>query len=351
MNLKQLCIDHNKTGIEAAQRIDLNGRNFVLVTQSKKVIGLITDGDLRRYILEGNSLENNVKSIMNRDFVYVNENDDVSNSNIQLSSKKFIPVLDHDHYLKRIIFADQDSDKQAFMEDPVLILAGGFGKRLRPITDNVPKPMIKVSGSPLLEIVLKRFVKFGFKKFYISTHYLSEQIIEYFKDGSSLGINIDYLYEDEPLGTAGSISLIKNIDNIDNLVVSNSDIITELNFYSLLEQHKEKKSDITIASINHSYTVPFGVLDANKNSNVQSIIEKPTYNFNVSGGVYVLNKKILNDISKDIKYLDMPDLINSALTSKKQIDLYHFYGQWIDVGRHDDLNIIKSLLGSSDIHG
>ena len=109
----------------------------------------------------------------------------------------------------------------------------------------------------MLEIVLKRFAKFGFKKFYISTHYLSEQIIEYFKDGSSLGINIDYLYEDEPLGTAGSISLIKNIDDIDNLVVSNSDIITELNFHSLLEQHKEK-SDITIASINHSYTVPLG---------------------------------------------------------------------------------------------
>jgi NDP-sugar pyrophosphorylase family protein len=215
-------------------------------------------------------------------------------------------------------------------------MAGGFGTRLRPLTDNCPKPMLKVGGKPMLEILIDSFIKSGFNNFYISTHYLPEQIRDYFDDGSSKGVNITYVHEESPLGTGGALGLLpENMAKLP-LVLINGDILTKVDFGKLIEFHDNNKAESTMCVREYEYQVPFGVVEGEGN-NVTSMIEKPIQRFFINAGIYILNSSVIDTV-KPHNYLDMPTLLEQQIANSQTVVKFPIYEYWLDIGRMDDFN-------------
>ena len=196
-----------------------------------------------------------------------------------------IPILNKNGKIKDIVLIQEFSPKHEERKNSVVIMAGGIGKRLRPYTENCPKPMLCVGDKPILESLLEKLIESGFKKFFISVNYLKEQIIDYFKDGSSWGVEINYLIEEKPLGTAGSLSLLPN-DIESPLIVMNGDILTKFEANKLIDFHNDNSAYASICVREHETTVPFGVIES-KGIELRQIIEKPTYSDLVSAGIYI----------------------------------------------------------------
>ena len=213
-----------------------------------------------------------------------------------------------------------------------IILAGGKGTRLKPFTTNIPKPLIPIGDLPILEVVLRQLKTSGFKDVIITVNHLAELIMAFFSDGAKLGLNIKYSLEEKPLGTAGPLSLINNLDN--DFLVMNGDLLTTLDYNKMMDWHKKEKNDITIACYKKSVKIDLGVIKRD-GDNFTDYIEKPTYDFEVSMGVYVFNKEIVNLIKKSEK-LDMPNLILLAKEHKKKIKCFVQDCIWLDIGRVDD---------------
>lgn len=213
-----------------------------------------------------------------------------------------------------------------------IILAGGKGSRLRPFTTYIPKPLVPLGEMPILEIVLKQLKHFGVTDVVLAVNHLAEIIRAFFQNGEKLGLNITYSSEDKPLGTAGPLSLIEKLD--DNFLVMNGDILTTLNFAQMYQFHLENKSDLTIAIYKKEVKIDLGVLEI-KNNTFQNYIEKPTYYFDVSMGIYFMNKRLIELIPKNIKY-DLPELVIKAHQNKKIVKCYSGDYYWLDIGRVDD---------------
>jgi NDP-sugar pyrophosphorylase family protein len=214
-------------------------------------------------------------------------------------------------------------------------MAGGLGTRLRPLTETLPKPMLRVGGRPMLEIILDNFVSQGFKNFFISINYLGHIIQEHFGDGSKFGVSITYLSESKRLGTAGALSLLPE-GITENIVVTNGDVLTRLNLRALLDFHNALHSSATICVREFSTQVPYGVVEV-ADQVVQKIEEKPNVQRLVNAGIYVLNPKLLSQIPKDT-YIDMPDLLNSMLKKDQVIGAFPIREYWADIGRVTDLD-------------
>lgn len=214
-----------------------------------------------------------------------------------------------------------------------VILAGGKGKRLAPYTTVLPKPLMPIDDMPILEIVLLQLKKHGFRDIVIAVGHLAGLIQAYCGDGSRWGLNITYSMEEEPLGTAGPLSLINDLD--DNFLVMNGDLLTNINYFELMELHLEKNALVTVSMYNKDVPISLGVLQLDSLGNISDYIEKPTLKYKVSMGIYILNKKILTYIHKG-KYLDFPVLIKQLINEKEKIVGYNFTGYWMDIGRHED---------------
>lgn len=213
-----------------------------------------------------------------------------------------------------------------------IILAGGKGTRLKPFTTNFPKPLVPIDDMPILEIVLRQLKYYGYKEIVITVNHLAELIMAFFGNGNKLGLNITYSMEDSPLGTAGPLSLIDNLH--DDFLVMNGDILTTLDFKKLFDYHKSNKNDITISTYKREEKIQLGVLESD-NEIFKKYIEKPVYFFDVSMGIYVINKKMKNFILADTKF-DMPDLITYAKDQGGKIHCYRDNYFWLDIGRVDD---------------
>ncbi|MGB9928794.1 MAG: sugar phosphate nucleotidyltransferase [Methanosarcina sp.] len=214
-----------------------------------------------------------------------------------------------------------------------IILAGGRGRRLLPYTTVIPKPLMPVGEKPILEIVLTQLKNYGFQKATIAVGYLAEFIEAYFKNGERIGININYSREFEPLGTAGPISLIEDLDN--DFLVMNGDILTNINYQKFIDYHKESHSIATIAVCVKEVPISLGVIKANDHDELIDYIEKPTLKYEVSMGIYAFNKRILDYIEKS-KYLDFPDLIKKVIKNNEVVKVYHSNDYWLDIGRPED---------------
>jgi len=220
------------------------------------------------------------------------------------------------------------------IDNPVFLMAGGFGTRLRPLTETCPKPMLRIDEKPILETILERFKKNGFWKFYISLHYMPEVLKDYFGDGSQWDVEIEYVVEKEPLGTGGALGLLPDDLSDLPLIVMNGDILTHVNFEKLLTYHEENEADISVCVRKYDYQVPFGVVDSN-NSIVTRIVEKPKHEFFVNAGIYVLNRQIVEIVSSNVP-IDMPLLISNSLEDGAKVVSYPIYEYWLDVGRMPD---------------
>lgn len=213
-----------------------------------------------------------------------------------------------------------------------IILAGGTGARLKPFTIYIPKPLVPVGDTPILEVVLRQLQHYGFNDIVLTVNHLAELVMAFFGNGKKFNLNISYSIEDEPLGTAGPLTLVKNLE--DNFLVMNGDLLTTVNYKDLFNYHLRNKNDITIATYQKEVNIDLGVLELKKN-NFMRYIEKPTYRFDVSTGIYIFNKNILRLIPRN-KKMDMPDFISKAKRCGKKIKCYRRNYYWLDIGKPDD---------------
>ncbi len=340
-NIEDLFISPHASMIDAIRIIDKGGAQIALVVdESKKLIGILADGDIRRALLKGKDLSISVENIMIKDFTFITTQDNEKEAieKMRTHTLRQIPVLNNEGKAIKILLLQELLIKPK-LNNTVVIMAGGEGKRLRPITENCPKPMLKVGNKPMLEIILEQCIKSGISNFYISVNYLKEKIISYFGDGSELGIKIEYLEEDFPLGTAGSLSLIREKLK-DPVIVINGDVLTRTNLNKLLDFHRNKDADATLCVQQHEFKFPYGVVQVD-GINLNSFEEKPSYINLINTGIYVINPKLIANIPQN-KYMDMPSLLIKSRAAQSKVIVYPIHEYWIDVGRPESLKKVNS---------
>jgi dTDP-glucose pyrophosphorylase len=318
----------------ALEKLTSLGENLTLfvIDDQEILIGVLTDGDIRRGLIKGFSLDEAVSNIMNKEYKYLTEQDIYYNKNVENfnSSIKIMPVLDIN---KKIIRFVNLTILKALLPIDVVLIAGGRGERLLPLTKNTPKPMLDICGKPILEHNIDLLIKYGINNFHISINYLKNVIKNYFLDGSQKNVNINYIEEEKPLGTIGSVKLSNSYINNDILIL-NSDIITNLNFADFYKTFKETNADILIATTSYTVNVPYAVLDV-ENGLVNSLKEKPTYNYFSNAGIYLIKQELINQIPLNQVY-NATDLINKLIELNKSVRTYSILGYWLDIGRHED---------------
>ena len=312
----------NKSGMQIALVLDNRG----------KLRGTITDGDVRRGLLRHIGMNALVTEVMNVNPITANISDSQKYILALMKRKDLlqIPILDSNKRVVALETLQQFIDGVVY-ENPVFLMAGGFGTRLYPLTNEKPKPLLKVGAKPILETILIQFIKAGFKNFFISTHYKSEMIREHFGDGSEWGVSIEYVHEKEPLGTAGALGLLPPGRADLPLLMMNGDLLTKVNFEHLLAFHQEQKGLATMCVREYDFQVPYGVIEI-CDQKIKSIIEKPTHNFFVNAGIYVLEPELINKVD-GISYLDMPTLIEQELEEGAQINSFPVHEYWLDIGK------------------
>ncbi len=337
-DISQICVNEGGSAIDALNAINKTNAYIALVVDgNQKLLGTITDGDIRRGLLNGKKLESSVLEFMNTKYQSICQ-DEYSERDIKIKFKDNLmqlPVLDHNGKLIELalqneIFKPQNTPKK----NTVVIMAGGKGTRLRPHTSNCPKPMLPVNGKPMLEIILENCIEHGFSNFYFSVNFLKEQIIDYFGDGSHLNVKIKYLIEDIPLGTAGSLKLLPE-SITDPILVLNGDVLTNLNLNDLINFHQDHNADLTIAARHETFTIPYGVIEVSGIDFIK-IEEKPDTSFLVNAGIYFINPSILQIIENG-KYFDMPSLITTAKANYAKVLVFPVHEYWIDIGRLETL--------------
>jgi dTDP-glucose pyrophosphorylase len=329
------------TSIFEAIRVIGEGRlQMALVHREGRLVGAATDGDIRRGILARVPLDNPIAEIMNRSPVVgrVGLTNDAALAIMRRHSIHQLPLVDEDNRIRDVKFLDDLLETQA-SNNWVVLMAGGLGTRLRPLTDETPKPLIKVGDRPILETILRSFVAGGFSKFFISVNYRAEMIEDHFGDGSTWGAEIEYLRETDMLGTAGALSLLPERPS-QPFFVMNGDLLTSVNFRQVMNYHTEHNAPATICVREHAVTIPFGVVTTSDHHLVD-IQEKPTYRYFVNAGVYVLDPVALDFIPQG-EALDMPPLLNRLLANNKRPIVFPLREYWMDVGRLDDLQRASS---------
>jgi dTDP-glucose pyrophosphorylase len=343
-NLDQYICASNTDILTAMKRIEELGNKgekigkanmFLLVCdKDKKLLGTLTDGDIRRGIINGMDLTSKVKHCMEKKSVVGRMGN--KDYNIGLLKKiiltsTFLPIVDKENRVTNILINTIINGNLN-----ALIMAGGYGRRLGSLTKNIPKPLIKIAGYPIIENVISNIENSqNISKIYISTYYLSDKIEEYVKERKN-EINIDIIKEKNPLGTAGSIQLIENKEK-KHLLVVNADIKTNLNFSSLIQFHYKRKFDATIAVSKYEVKVPYGVIDYNKDGNFNKIKEKPSLINYIAAGIYILSPDF-QILTKNKGKVDMPELLSLGKTAGFRIGLFPLYEQWTDLGSPENLD-------------
>ncbi len=321
--------------LEAIAIIDISATGIVLVVgENNRLLGTVTDGDVRRAILRGVQLTEPVNLIMNSTptIAKINDKKETILSRMRKKELKQIPIVDDNGCVVYMEILN-DLIKAADRENWVVLMAGGMGKRLYPLTNDCPKPLLKVGDKPILATILQNFIDEGFSRFYISVNYKAEMIEDYFGDGSKWGVEIRYLREESRMGTAGALSLLPEIPN-DPIIVMNGDLLTKVNFGHLLDFHKEHQSCATMCVRNYKFQVPYGVVQLDKHR-LTGIIEKPIQQFFVSAGVYVLEADVLKMIPPNI-FFDMPTLFENLISKNCETAVFPVREYWLDIGLMDD---------------
>ncbi len=346
LNLQTLTLNKNATIRDALQVIDNAGLKIaIILDERQKFFGVLSDGDVRRGLINGLHLHDKIDNIVNQDCVYADEN-----TNSQELQKLFkindidqIPIIDKQKNFVGLKTSDKLYENQEFV---LFISAGGEGLRLRPLTNHIPKPLVEVNGNPIIKHIINRFKGLNIKRIYISINYLGKKIIEFFKGFDSHNFEIIFLQEKQKLGTIGAMSLIKEKINVPILAM-NSDIISNFSINDLINDHKKSKADMTVGVRNFEVEIPFGIFGLNKKGFVKSVKEKPTYSFASNSGIYVLSPSLLNTFKKNIK-LDATDMIENLLLNNNKVNSFFIHEYWKDIGTHDQLKAVEADLKRID---
>lgn len=336
----------NSAGIiEAMQKLnEVSGTlTLFVLDENQRMLGTLTDGDIRRGFIRGLTLQDTVSRFMSGKFHAVNNGFSLNDfKKVRELGIRLLPLLDEN---KRITKVFDLKKRKSILPLECMIMAGGRGDRLRPLTDVTPKPMLLLGGKPIIEHNIDRLISFGIEKIYISVKYLGQQIVDYFGDGSSKGISIEYIWEDQQLGTAGALSLVNNFDT-DHILLMNSDLFTDADFEDLYLNVLEHKAVLGVATIPYTIKVPYGIFTVNKNQ-VTGLKEKPIFTNYANAGIYILNKEILNKIPHN-SFFNITDLMELLIIENQSVIHNPIVGYWIDIGQHQDyLNaqeIIKHII-------
>lgn len=320
---------------EGIKKLNASINQFILIVDQNEILqGTITDGDIRRAILRGKSLQVPITEVMNPSPIYVSANLSKEEQLAFMKQRKVrqLPLVDENKRVQDVLFYD-DMTVVKEKTNTIILMVGGLGTRLRPLTNDLPKPMLPIGGKPILENIIMHFKSFGFVNFILSVNYKKEIIKNYFQDGKSLGVTITYIEETERLGTAGALSLIKEEIN-EPFFVMNGDLLTNTNYEQLLDFHLVNQATATMCVREYEYQVPYGVIEVDEHK-LTSIVEKPVQKHFVNAGIYVLEPDTLTYIPKN-QYYDMPELFNYLIQQQKEVAAFPIREYWMDIGQLED---------------
>ncbi len=339
--MKNLILQENSTFEQAVQMLDKNGNGFLAVTDNNGVLlGILTDGDIRRAILQK---ETRLEKIINRNPVSISSKVSKKQAISYLKSihRRHLPVIDENNRLVDIIILDDL--KFNLKSNTVVIMAGGLGSRLGDLTKEVPKPMLKLGGKPMLELLVNSFVEKGFCNLVISVNYKAEIIKNYFGDGSDFGATITFVEERKRLGTAGALSLMKEPNT--PFFVINGDILTSIDFEEVLRFHIENQSVATMCVKKFQQQVAYATIEAEENKLI-SISEKPSFDFLINSGIYLLNPEVLRYVPEN-EYFDMPSLFQTLLEKQYEVNVFETDDFWMDIGQLKDYKSASEIFRTS----
>ena len=330
-----IVLDEDASIRDAMELLNANGREIVLVRDGRgSISGLVTDGDIRRGLVAGATLHSSVTTTMRRDFFAIGPEVDRATVLDLMKARVFqhVPVLDKERRLVAIHFL-RDLIGATPKPNVAVVMAGGRGTRLRPMTDTIPKPMVEVAGRPILERLVLHLVGHGIRNIYLAVNYKAAIIEDYFGDGSHFGCAISYLREVEPLGTGGPLSLLPS-EQKDPIIVLNGDQVMRVDLSGMLEHHRCRGALATIAIGPHQIQMPFGTV-IERDGRLVELHEKPTINFLINRGIYILEPEVLSAIPAQREF-PITSLFEGLLADKQPISVYYFDDDWLDVGRPAD---------------
>ena len=357
VDFKTLVVPLGARIVDAIKVIDGGRLQAALILDDQGCLkGIVTDGDVRRGLLRGIDLNSPVTEIMNDRPVVVHDGESRGAvlRQIRQLGMRHLPIVDG---AGRLVALEMviTSEAGPGVPDTAVLMAGGLGKRLLPITETIPKPLVKIGEFPILEIIIRNLVEQGLRRFYLSVNYKGEMIEEYFGNGKKWGAEISYLHERKPMGTAGALSLLPDRPETPFLTM-NGDIMTSINLKQMFDYHNDMDAAATVGAFAHEYQVPYGVLEM-EDGRVTSIDEKPIIRKYVSGGVYALSPRVLEFLHEE-EPLDMPALIERLVAGNMRVAAFPIREYWIDIGQHGDLqrasndvrNVFPSQINIVDDH-
>jgi len=334
ISYKDHLINQNNSIAEALLQLNKLGKDAILfvVDSEQRLIGALTDGDVRRGLLRGVKIEQTLELIIQSNPRFIRKGDNNIQKIIEYRESNFriIPVLDKSN---RIVNVINFREFHSYLPVDAVIMAGGKGERLMPLTLTTPKPLLKVGDKPIIDHNITRLCLFGIDDFWISVKYLGDQIKEYFGDGSARNIKLNYIHEDEPLGTIGAVSKVENFEH-EYILISNSDILTNLDYEHFFLDFLDKDADMSVVTIPYHVNIPYAVLETNMGC-VINFKEKPTYTYYSNGGIYLLKKTFLRFLPKNT-YFNATDLMDELIKKKYKVVSYPLIGYWLDIGSPQD---------------
>lgn len=334
-------IPHNASVIEAMKKLNEVPGSLTLfvVDELQKLVGTLTDGDIRRGFINQLTLSDTVDQFMLKSFEKVSNKftiyDFKKNRNKGI---RLLPVVNKDGQIEKVFDLKK---RKSILPLECMIMAGGRGERLRPLTDTKPKPMLPLGNKPIIEHNIDRLISYGIEKIYISVKYLGQQIVDYLGDGSSKGISIEYIWEDKPLGTAGALSLVNKF-NTEHILLMNSDLFTDADFEDIYLNVIEKNATMGVATVPYTTKVPYGIFNIEQNQ-IKGLREKPVYTNYANAGIYILKTNTIKKIPKN-KFFHITHLMESLISENQTIIHNPIIGYWIDIGQHQDYENAKEIV-------
>ncbi len=351
MSIDQFLLSPSASVRDALRVINSSAKGIALLVDGEgRLTDTLTDGDIRRAILQGLDVEGSIEELLK---TKVSHNPIVAPVGTRREEQA---ALMREHKVRQLPLLDDDGRPVGLETlDELLgrgegrlqavVMAGGFGKRLMPLTEDMPKPMLPVGDKPMLEHIIEQLAKAGIEDVSITTHYMPEKIMDHFQDGSKFGVRTRYYQEDEPLGTAGALSLMPSLDG--PLIIINGDILTNVKFQAMHEYHRQHEADMTICVRKYELNVPYGVVEAEEAS-VTGIVEKPTLRFFVNAGIYLIDPNVQAMVPQGRKY-DMPDLVHDLIAKGRKVASFPVHEYWLDIGQHADYAAAQQAAASGGL--
>jgi dTDP-glucose pyrophosphorylase len=306
---------------------------LLIVNDTRSMVGTLTDGDIRRHLINGIQLNEPISTIMHRQFHYLSADVILVEEIHEYKAKgiELIPILDKERHIVDIVNL---KTQKSFLPIDAILMAGGKGERLRPLTEKTPKPLLKVGDKAIIDYNIESLIEYGIKHISVTVNYLHEQIEAHFKSPKA-GVNVSCVCEPQYLGTIGSVKFVDKFHN-DTVLVMNSDLFTNINYEDFYLHFKEHDADMSVAAVPYSVSVPYGIFDLN-GRNIQGVQEKPTYNYYANAGIYLIKRSLIDMIPTDTFY-NATDFMEMLIREQMKVVRFPITGYWIDIGKHEDYN-------------